>query len=151
MFLSQTAEYALRAMACIVLKKDNSPVSSNTLAKATNIPSHYLSKIMRKMVEADLVISQKGHGGGFKLAKPPEEVTFKEILATVDYKIESDNCVFGWDECDSDDPCPLHNSWSKLKNSFLWWAENMTLQDIVDRPGETEDLLNPTTGTPKKR
>lgn len=130
-------------MACVALKKDGSPVSSKVLARATGIPSHYLSKIMRKMVEADLVVSQKGHGGGFKLAKKPEDITFREILATVDYKIEPDTCVFGWEECDSDEPCPLHNTWSQLKDSFHWWAENMSLQEVIDRPGETESILRP--------
>ncbi|WP_138430991.1 RrF2 family transcriptional regulator [Fodinibius saliphilus] len=143
MHLPQTAEYALRAMACIALKKDGRPVSSNVLARATGIPGHYLSKILRKMVEADLVTSQKGHGGGFRLAKEPSEIKFKSILATVDYKIEPNSCVFGWDECDSEDPCPLHNTWSQLKDSFQWWAENTTLQDVIDRPGEAETLLDP--------
>lgn len=145
MHLPQTAEYALRAMACVALKKDGEPVSSKVLARATGIPSHYLSKIMRKMVEADLVISQKGHGGGFKLAKDPEEITFKKILATVDYKIEPDTCVFGWEKCNSKEPCPLHNTWSQLKDSFQWWAENMSLQEVIDRPGDTESLLIPGT------
>lgn len=143
MHLPQTAEYALRAMACIALKEDGRPVSSKVLARATGIPNHYLSKIMRKMVEADLAISQKGHGGGFKLAKEPEKITFKEILATVDYKIEPDTCVFGWDKCNSEDPCPLHSTWSQLKDSFQWWAENISLQEVIDRPGEAESILSP--------
>ncbi len=146
MHLSQTAEYALRAMACIVLKKDNRPVSSKVLARATGIPSHYLSKIMRKMVEAGLVASQKGHGGGFKLAKAPEKITFKMILETVDYRIEPDSCVFGWDECNNEEPCPLHNTWSHLKNSFQWWSENMTLQDVANNPNDAESLLKPDAG-----
>lgn len=145
MHLPQTAEYALRAMACIALKKDQRPVSSKVLARATGIPSHYLSKIMRKMVEADLIISQKGHGGGFKLAQEPKEITFKKILETVDYKIEPDNCVFGWEKCNSEDPCPLHNTWSQLKHSFQWWSEHMTLQEVIEKPGEAESLLVPDT------
>lgn len=143
MHLPQTAEYALRAMACITLKKDGKPVSSKVLARATGIPNHYLSKIMRKMVEADLVISQKGHGGGFKLARKPEEISFKEILATVDYNIEPDSCVFGWGQCNSLDPCPLHETWSQLKDSFQWWAENMSLQEVIDQPEDAESLLIP--------
>ncbi len=143
MHLPQTAEYALRAMACIALKKDERPVTSKVLAEATNIPSHYLSKIMRKMVEADLVTSKKGHGGGFQLAQSPGDITFRMILETVDYEIEPESCVFGWEKCNNDDPCPLHNTWSQLKDSFHWWAENVTLQDVIDHPGETELILTP--------
>ncbi|MDX1618655.1 MAG: Rrf2 family transcriptional regulator [Balneolaceae bacterium] len=147
MYLSQTAEYALRAMSCIVLKKDQRPVSSKVLARAAGIPGHYLSKIMRKMVEGGLVVSQKGHGGGFRLARPPEEISFEMILETVDYKIEPDSCVFGWDECDNNQPCPLHHTWSQLKESYQWWAKNMTLQDVAERPEEIQKLLNPDDGS----
>ncbi len=143
MHLPQTAEYALRAMACVALKEDQKPVSSKVLSRATNIPNHYLSKIMRKMVSAGLVTSQKGHGGGFKLAKEPDQISFKEVLEIVDYKIEPDECVFGWDKCNPDDPCPLHHTWSQLKDSFQWWAENMTLQEVIERSDEVPSLLIP--------
>ncbi len=143
MHLPQTAEYALRAMACVALKEDGSPVPSKLVARDTGIPSHYLSKIMRKMVDAGLVTSRKGHGGGFKLARDPEEITFKQILETVDYKIEPDECVFGWDKCNSKKPCPLHHTWSQLKDTVLWWAENMTLQEVINQPDETYMLLTP--------
>lgn len=146
MILPQTAEYALRAMACIALKKDEHPVNSTVLARATGIPGHYLSKIMRKLVEADLVVSRKGHGGGFKLSRSPEEISFREILETVDYSIDPDTCVFGWEKCSSSKPCPLHNTWSRLKDSYRWWAENMTLGDVVDQSGESDDLLIPGSG-----
>lgn len=143
MFLSQTAEYALRAMACIALKKDGRPVSSRVLARATDIPNHYLSKIMRKLVEEGLVESQKGHGGGFRLARDPKEISFKNILETVDYKIEPDSCVFGWDTCNNEHPCPLHHTWSQLKDSFQQWSENITLEDVAQRPEELEKWQPP--------
>lgn len=143
MHLPQTAEYALRAMACVALKENEEPVPSKVLARATGIPNHYLSKIMRKMVAAGLVTSQKGHGGGFKLAREPEQITFKKILETVDYKIDPDECVFGWEKCNSEKPCPLHHTWSQLKDSFQWWSENMTLQEIIDQPDDTNMLLTP--------
>lgn len=130
-------------MACIALKKDEQPVPSKVLARAAGIPSHYLSKIMRKMVESGLVISQKGHGGGFRLAKSPGEVSFEKILETVDSGLEPDSCVFGWDECDNDRPCPLHHTWSQLKTSYQVWAENTTLLDVIENPDSAETLINP--------
>lgn len=136
MHLPQTAEYALRAMACLALKKDGQPVSSYVLARASGVPNHYLSKILRKMVKADLVISQKGHSGGFTLSKDPKEITFKKILEAVDYKIDPHDCVFGWEECNSENHCPLHNAWSQLNHSVQWWAENMSLEKVIEEPYE---------------
>ncbi|MBW2295571.1 MAG: Rrf2 family transcriptional regulator, partial [Deltaproteobacteria bacterium] len=68
MVLSQTAEYALRAMAWLATAPTREPVRAKDLSVATGIPSHYLSKVMRRLVLAGLLISQKGQGGGFLLA-----------------------------------------------------------------------------------
>jgi DNA-binding IscR family transcriptional regulator len=60
MFLNQTSQYALRAMAGLIVADQNGPMKSKELAQTTEIPSHYLSKIMRKMVEAGLLNRKKG-------------------------------------------------------------------------------------------
>ena len=62
---NQTTEYALRAMAIVALQPRDQPIPAKVLSKAAGIPQHYLSKIMKKLVEAGLIKSQKGHGGGF--------------------------------------------------------------------------------------
>lgn len=131
MHLSNTAEYALRAMACITLRENGKPISSKALSEQTDIPNHYLSKIMRKMVEGGLVLSRKGHGGGFMLARDPADITFEDIVTQAGYKVDPDNCVFGWEKCNALDPCPLHESWAGLKEAFHEWAENKTLADVT--------------------
>ena len=62
---NRTTEYALRAMAHLALQRQDHPMPAKELSKMTGIPQHYLSKIMKKMVEAGLVKSKKGHGGAF--------------------------------------------------------------------------------------
>jgi Rrf2 family iron-sulfur cluster assembly transcriptional regulator len=130
MKLPQTAEYALRAMVAVSLVEEDCPCRTKDISAAAGIPSHYLSKIMRRLVEAGLLASQKGHGGGFVLARPKTEIRFLDILRAVDYEVEQNVCAFGWNKCDPDHPCPLHPIWSKLKVGFLNWAESNTLADV---------------------
>jgi len=68
MLLSQTAEYALRAMAWLATVSGDEPVRAVDLSSATGIPTHYLSKVLRRLVLANLLESQKGQGGGFSLS-----------------------------------------------------------------------------------
>ena len=117
-------------MTGLVNSKDSKPVNSKDLAKMTGVPSHYLSKIMRKMVEAGFVKSQKGHGGGFVLKFDPEELRIMDVLNASGFDMEDQPCVFGWEKCDNDDPCPLHPVWKKLKDRFKDWACNTTFEDI---------------------
>jgi len=107
MVLSQTAQYALRAMAWLTTVPSGVPIRVKDLSSATGIPSHYLSKVMRRLVLAGLVTSQKGQGGGFLLSKPPDEIPFTAILS------------------------PLHDSWSRLNEQLEAWAKGTTLADLT--------------------
>ncbi|MEX0904926.1 MAG: Rrf2 family transcriptional regulator [Balneolaceae bacterium] len=130
MFLNQTSHYALRAMTCLVKATGSAPVNSKELADFTDVPSHYLSKIMRKMVEAGYARSQKGHGGGFMMSIEPRKLRIMDVLVAAGFDMEEQPCVFGWEKCDNNKPCPLHPVWKRLKDCFNDWALNTTFEDI---------------------
>ncbi len=131
--LPKTTEYALRAMAHLSTLPRGSAAASADLAEAARIPRHYVSKLMRRLVVAKLVHSQRGHGGGFTLSRDPDNIRFIEILEAVGFPGDTSSCVFGWDTCDPDHPCPLHPSWSQLKIAFMGWAEDTTLGEVRDK------------------
>src|SRR5262245_10327039 len=102
---SQTVEYALRAMA-FVAGQGREPVTTEQIAAATRVPAGYLAKIMRDLVVAHLVDSQRGPRGGFTLARPAAEVSILDVVNAVDP-------VRRIRECPLDNPahlnlCPLH-------------------------------------------
>lgn len=130
MKLTQTAEYALRTMAQLAIDDDGEPVRAKDLAQTTGIPPHYLSKLLRKLVVAGLLKSEKGHGGGFKLAKKPSAIRFLDVLRAVDAPSTTPHCAFGWPRCSNEKPCPLHPVWVQLSESFEAWAERRTLADL---------------------
>lgn len=130
MLLTQTAEYALRAMACIAAMPGGDAVRAVDLAEKTGIPLPYLSKILRRLVLDGLLTSRKGHGGGFGLSRAPGDIHFAEILAAADFTLTPDRCAFGWGHCNDRNPCPLHPTWSELKGAFNEWALRSTLDDV---------------------
>src|SRR5689334_13347948 len=79
--ISQTAEYALRALALIAALPEGRSLTAIELSEHASVPVHYLSKVLRRLVAAGLLSSQKGHGGGFCLARPAEQVRFLDVLA----------------------------------------------------------------------
>ncbi len=129
-FLSQTAEYALRAMAWIASHPPRAPVLARDLSAGTQIPAQYLSKILRRLVLAGILESRKGRGGGFTLARPPREIRFREVLAAVDAYPREGRCAFGWGSCDAAHPCPLHESWSGMSEGFRKWAANSSFANV---------------------
>ncbi len=135
MQLPQTVEYALRAMAYIANLPPNASVRAHDLAAATNVPPHYLSKLMRRLVVAGLLKSQKGHHGGFVLALPPRYIRALDIMVAADYRPDPSHCAFGWGHCKPEAPCPLHPSWSKLNEAICTWAAMTTLADMLVEGG----------------
>jgi Rrf2 family iron-sulfur cluster assembly transcriptional regulator len=132
--LSKSAEYALRIMAALAEpdRATKNLVGSQIIAKETDIPAHYLSKILRRMVEAKLLYAVKGHNGGFRLAKPAKQIRFVDILEAVEGKSKVPLCVFGWDACSDKTPCVLHHRWKEARVSFQGWAVKTTLQDVKE-------------------
>jgi Rrf2 family iron-sulfur cluster assembly transcriptional regulator len=144
MLLSQTAEYALRAMAWLATVPNRQPMRAVDLSGSTGIPTHYLSKVLRRLVLANLLESQKGQGGGFSLSRPPSEIAFIDILSAIDAYPTEGRCAFGWGQCDATDPCPLHDSWSHLNDQIHNWASGTNLEEIANftpkGPRSTENL-----------
>lgn len=131
MILSQTAEYAFRAMAALAGLAAGEAITATGLAERTGVPVHYLSKVMRRLVLGKLVRGHKGHGGGFQLARPAATIRFADVLRATDTGPQPNRCAFGWGECDVAHPCPLHPAWSKLNEAFRRWAETTRLSEAV--------------------
>ena len=131
MLLNQTAEYALRAMAVLSIRWPEARVTSSELAAEGNVPGHYVSKVMRRLVLADLVDAQRGHRGGFRLARSPAEISFMEVLEAVDFQTEEKRCAFGLGQCNPQSPCTLHPAYSVLSDCFVTWARTTTLMSTT--------------------
>jgi Rrf2 family protein len=128
--ISQTAEYALRALALIAALPEGRSLTAIELANHASVPVHYLSKVLRRLVAAGLLSSQKGHGGGFCLARPSLQIRFSDVLAAVGEPLVSGRCAFGYAVCNVEHPCPLHPAWKLLNESFEQWAATTTLADV---------------------
>lgn len=132
MMLNQTTEYAFRAMVCLAGLEAGACLRAEQISDATNIPVHYLAKVMRRLVRAKLVSSQRGHHGGFALARPASAIPFVDVLRAVGVD-EAPHCAFGWSRCNAAVPCPMHDAWSAIRGQFHAWAEAHTLASIRPR------------------
>ena len=118
-------------MAYIARLKPGERIRARDLAETVDIPPAFLAKILRRLTEVGILDAKKGHHGGFLLAKPPGEVRFIDIMRAVDFEPATDHCLFGLENCDSENPCPLHNEWGVLKGQIERWARSHNLGDSL--------------------
>jgi Rrf2 family protein len=133
MLFSQTAEYALRAAACLAAAAPEALLSSEHIAAEASIPAPYVPKVLRPLVEAGLVEARRGRGGGFRLARPAGHICLHEVLDAAGALPQPDRCAFGHDRCRPELPCPLHDQWTILQDAVLGWARAGTLADLAGR------------------
>jgi Rrf2 family protein len=103
--LSQTAEYALRAIVYLSDQPDK-PVTGQQLAKAAQVPAGYLLKVMQSLSRAGLVDAQRGKNGGFTLTAPPDRITILDVVNAVDPIRRIRSCPLGIPGHER--LCPLH-------------------------------------------
>lgn len=113
--ISQTAEYALRAVVHLAsCAKSNGesgaqqqPQTAQQIAAVTQVPAGYLSKVLQRLSTVELITSQRGLGGGFKLARPAEEITIFQVVQAVDPLPRIRRCPLGL-ASHAVNLCPLH-------------------------------------------
>ena len=102
---SQTAEYALRAVAYLA-SQTGEPRTVQQIAVVTKVPTGYLAKVMQALSRAELVHSQRGLGGGCTLLVPPDRLTVLDVVQAVDPIRRIRRCPLGL--AGHVNLCPLH-------------------------------------------
>ncbi len=123
-------EYALRACACLAAAPPEHWMAARDLAVQANVPPAFLSKVLRRLVLGGVLQGQKGHHGGFRLARPAATIRIADILTAAEVELTPAHCAFGYAACDAHAPCPLHEVFTRLQGLCTMWARATTLADL---------------------
>src|SRR5438132_13145912 len=93
MKLSLRGEYALRALLVLGQNYGPSVVRIQTISTAQNIPKRFLEQILNDLKTAGLVESKRGVSGGYRLARPPEEITLAPVIRHIEGALAPVSCV----------------------------------------------------------
>lgn len=129
---SKTVEYALRAMVHLV-EYDLSGQGGQTveqIAARTGVPVAYLSKVLQALARGNLIISQRGMGGGFRLAHAAREITILAVVNAVDPILRIETCPLGL-EAHGANLCPLHRKMDDAMAFVEAQFADTTLAELV--------------------
>ncbi|MGE3109977.1 MAG: Rrf2 family transcriptional regulator [Phycisphaerales bacterium] len=142
---SQTTEYAVRAMAWLALTP-NELVPTVSLAEHTQVPSHYLAKVLQQLAAAELITGRRGVGGGYRLSRPAGEISVMSVVRAVSSLERITTCPLG---IASHGPnlCPLHRLMDQAAKVVIEVLEGRSLADLINQPGMNTPLCNTAPGT----
>lgn len=137
MILKNQVEWALHCCAVMVSIPQDQFLSTKALAEFHGIPKEYLSKALQALSQAGLIKGILGPKGGYRLALPPEEITFLDIVEAVEGSTNSFNCteIRGNIPCQSktevafDKPCAIARVMWEADEA---WREKLRAVNLVD-------------------
>ena len=131
MILSKTSEYAIRVLTYIAAK-GNQVRSTKVLSDRLKIPYKYLSQIMNKLSVAGFLEPVQGKYGGYRVYKEFETIYLYQIIDILEGMEVYEGCLLGFPKCDSENPCPMHESWEKPREIFLNMLFKTTIEDLIN-------------------
>ena len=129
---SQTAEYALRAVACLA-RRPGEPMTTRQIADASRVPAGYLAKILQALARAGVVTGQRGLNGGFLLARRPEDLTMLDVVRVADGSRRITACPLG---VPGHAPalCPLHQRLDDAVAQAEQTLGGVTIAQVLGEP-----------------
>lgn len=128
MLYSNACGYAVRAMTRLAQIRPDGYVLMHDLCADTSLPRHFVAKIFQGLVRQGLLKSAKGRGGGFALARKPEQITLAEIVVAVDGEEVIDDAQVGI----TGDTGPILPNWRPIGDRIRGYLEKTTLRQLAN-------------------
>jgi Rrf2 family protein len=148
MRLSKRGEYGLRAMIMLAHAYNEAPdamVQIKDISAQEKIPAKYLEQILLALKNAGLLQSRMGIGGGYYLARQPEDINLGQIIRILDGPLAPIRCVsqMAYEPCGCPDErtCGLRMVMGDVRNAIADILDNTTLANVTERVEAARALL----------
>ena len=129
--IKRNTGYGLRALLHMALHLERHSFTADELAEAAETTSDFMHKILLALRDAGIVSARRGRGGGFSLAKPPQDVSVLAAIEATQGPMSVNRCVLGLDVCHRSGTCPLRPTWLKVQAEMEQALAETSLADVV--------------------
>ena len=145
--LSRKSDYALRAVIYLARLNSDRFGRVSEIAKAKDIPQAFLAQILPILANHGVVKSQQGAHGGYALARTPGQITFLEVIESVEGPLKLNRCVDGQhDDCSIVDACEMRSVWNMAQRQTVEFLSKVTMADMLKAPHHPLVTIDPSSG-----
>lgn len=137
MKLTTKGRYAVTAMLDLALNNDSGPVTLADISARQGISLSYLEQLFSRLRKRGLVVSTRGPGGGYNLAREAASVAVGEVVDAVDEPVDATRCG-GAGNCQNHQRCLTHDLWTELSEQIRDFLMHVTLGELMERDGVRE-------------
>lgn len=129
MWVSTRAQYGMRALVEIALS--DAPTSLKVVAERQNISQHYLEQIVAVLRRAGIVESVRGAYGGYRLARPVDQITALEVVELMEGSLAPVACIEDESACERTGHCSTESLWNRVDEAVRKVLGATTLAHLV--------------------
>jgi Rrf2 family protein len=142
MQLTRAADYAVRVMIHLASQPEGTVVSKATLAKASETPESFLSKILQSLARAGLIQARRGVVGGFLLLNRGAQASLLDVVESMDGPIALNVCLNSGVSCNRQAECSAHQVWQRAQSAMLAVLREATIAEMARQEKPCGNLLN---------
>ena len=132
MLISTKGRYALRVLIDMAEHNGNDYIKLKDIADRQEISEKYLESIVKQLVVNKIVTGLRGKGGGYKLAKAPDEIIVGEVLRFMEGSLAPVACLEeGSEPCPRTSECRTLEFWRGLDETIRHYTDSFTVADLM--------------------
>ena len=142
MKLSTRAEYGTRALVELALSyREDRPMMLQTIADRQGISKKYLEQLFILLRKAEIVEGVRGPTGGYRLARPPEDIRMAEVVEVLEGSLAVADCLVDQDACAKSGSCATQQIWAKVTEAIEGVLGAISLAELINRHSCMTDHL----------
>ncbi len=134
MIFTTKAEYGVRLLVELGRAEGGAPVALKSIAEAEHLPLAYLEQLVGELRRAGLVEGTRGLHGGYRLSRPPGQITVGEIYRVLEGPVAPVECTaedYQAGSCDMENGCLSRSVWARVQQSINQVLDSTTLADLL--------------------
>ena len=134
MKITQEADYGIRVVIYLCKLGYGEKVEAKVISEKEGIPLRFLLKLLRKLIQADILRSYRGVKGGYAINKLPEQINLKNVIEAIDGPICVNRCVVEPNFCNlkRSGVCIVHRAMAKVQKNLNAELESINFKQLVD-------------------
>lgn len=128
--ITRDTDYAIRAV-CFIAKKKGRIVSVPELVKRLKIPGPFLRKLLQILNKEGILLSQKGLGGGFLLARPAKRIFLMDLIKVFQGGLRVNECFLKRVPCPNTETCILRKKIVNIENHVIHDISSITVASLL--------------------
>ena len=129
--LNRITDYAIVVLAQMA-REPARLVTAPYLSQDSGVPLPTVAKVLKDLAREGVLVSERGAHGGYRLSRPPGEITVLEIIRALEGPVSLTACVDGTEgNCDVESLCPMRGNWDRVNSAIRTALEKVSLAEMA--------------------